>query len=384
VAIEETFGTGGDEGLFKPDVDLPEDESEPVLLPPGECNQGPYLNTYGYVHQCVGKIRVGFDAASHSGEDSFEFGPGKVNPLYWSEPDNYELPLVAACCGPFNYENPTTEQKGPYVNNCLFDSVQQTCHGIPYLLRRQAERTDNLIKKLALKKLAKDLEGKAGECLTALYAGGASQDTPNRLSGTTWTPKQNVTITLVEAEITDWTQEGEVDWNTCRSMFENDPAVIPTVPFEVPDTVAITNASLLTSAAATATGPGGLTAAVLLAPTHSTLTLARLSDGLVVVSGLRLVADTSSSPEPSLTHAALTLRDVAVPQLNVGHAHFVATLAFEGDSRIVDMTNTTAMVVRENDEGDWILQPFELSHFDPASGAWTLHLDQLSFRPAPG
>jgi hypothetical protein len=123
-------------------------------------------------------------------------------------------------------------------------------------LRRQAEHTNDVVKRIALNSLADDVEGKAGECLLALWRDGASEDAPNRLIGTTWAPKQNVTFTLIEAEITDWTEAGEVEWNTCFSMFENDPAVIPTAPFEVPGTVAVTNASLLANASATATGLG--------------------------------------------------------------------------------------------------------------------------------
>jgi hypothetical protein len=383
--------TGGDEGLTIPDVDLPDDESEAVPLPAGQCLQQPYLNTYGYVHQCEGVIRLGFDAGSYAGEDSFEFGPGKTNPLYWVDPDSYELPLVAACCGPFDYVNSTTEEKLPYVNNCLVDSVQQICHAIPYLLRRQAERSNDAVKKLALNSLANDVEGKAGECLNGLWGGGASDETPNRLIGTTWAPKQNVTFTLIEAEITDWTEAGEVEWNTCSSMFENDPAVIPTAPFEVPGTVGRTNATLLASAPAMGTGPGNSSAAFMPTPAHSTLTLAHDLDGAVHVSGLRLVADPSSresDAELALTHASLTLRNVAATRaedgqhsVEAGQAHFIAALAFEGDSRIVDMTNTTAMVLRENLEGDWELGPFELSYSDPVSGAWTLSLGQMSFRP---
>jgi hypothetical protein len=385
--------TGGDDGIMIPDVDLPDDESEEVLLPPGECLQDPYMNAYGYVHQCEGLIRLGFDAKSNIGEDEFEFGPGETNPLYWIDPDSYELPLVAACCGPFDYNNPTTEQKIPYVNNCLLDSVQQICHGIPYLLRRQAEHTQDALKKLALNTLANDLEGKAGECLNDLWGNGPSEDIPNRLLSTTWAPKPDVTFTLIEAEITDWTQAGEVAWNACRSMYENDPAVIPTAPFEVPGTVAATNASLMASDMATGTGPGGLSANFVPATTHSTLTLAYGPDGELHVSGFRLVVDTSigtSDAQLTLTHAALTLRNVAVThaidgqyRVEAGNAHFVATLAFDGDSRIVDMSNTSPMVLRETLAGDWELQPFELGYSDLGSGDWTLSLGLMSFRPDP-
>jgi hypothetical protein len=378
--------TAGDDGLTTPDVDLPDDESETVLLPPGQCVQQPHMQTYGYVHQCEGVIRIGFEAQSHTGEDSFEFGPGKTNPLYWVDPDSYELPLVAACCGPFDYDDATTEEKLPYVNNCLADSVQQICHGIPYLLRRQAEHTNDILRKHALNNLANNVEGKAGECLLALWGGGASEDTPNRLVGTTWAPKQNITFTLIEAEIADWTEAGEVEWNTCFSMFENDPAVVRTVPFEVPGTIAVTNASLIASDTATGTGPGGLTAAFMPSPARSTLTLAHGPDGEVQVSGLRLVADA----ELPLTHASLTLRNVAATRavdgqyaIDPGQAHFVAMVAFDGDSRVVDMTNTSSIVLRETSAGNWALQPFELVYAEPESGVWTLSVGQLAFQSEP-
>jgi hypothetical protein len=92
----------------------------------------------------------------------------------------------------------------------------------------------------------------------------------------------------------------------------------------------------------------------------------------------------------ALTHASLTLRNVAATRavdgqhaVDPGKAHFVAALAFEGDSRIIDMTNTNALVLRENPTGDWELQPFELSYADHESGAWTVSLGQMSFRPDP-
>jgi hypothetical protein len=99
------------------------------------------------------------------------FGVGQTNPDYWTDPDSYELPLVAACCGPFDYENPTTQEKVPYVNNCLYDAVQQICIGLPHFLRKQAEETNVGDGKLALEWLADRIESNAEECRSGLWGG---------------------------------------------------------------------------------------------------------------------------------------------------------------------------------------------------------------------
>jgi hypothetical protein len=389
--IDKVGETEGVAGLVVPEVDLPEDEAQSVLLASGQCIQFEAPQVFGYVHQCEGSIRLGFEADGQTGEDAFDFGPGETNPLYWIEPDDYDLPLVAACCGPFDYDNPTTEEKIYYANNCLFDAVQQTCHGLPYLLRRQAEQTDNLLRKAALNALATDIENSETECMLELFGAGPSPDTPNRLFDTTWSPKENVTFTLIEAEILDWTEEGEVDWRNCASMFENDPAVIPTAPFEVPGTVAVTNATLLASDGAVGSGPGGLTASFAIATSPSMLTLARGRESALHVTNFLLVADSasrSSDDELSVEHASLVLRNVATARVmrgewvvDAGSAHFVATVTFQGDSRTVDMTNTSAMVLRRAPTGNWEVQPFELGYDDPRSGSWTVRLGTSTFHP---
>lgn len=127
-------GTEEDTGIFAPNVDLAgEAGGEEQPLPTGECIQEPDGRFYGYWHQCDGWIEISFDAEynghGYTGTDILNFGAGQKNPDYWTEPDSYDLPLVAACCGPFDYENPTTEEKIPYVNNCLFDAVEQICVG---------------------------------------------------------------------------------------------------------------------------------------------------------------------------------------------------------------------------------------------------------------
>lgn len=107
--------TVGDDGLFEPDVDLPAEGEPPVLLPSGECVQIPKPGVFGYTHQCDGRTRLSVEARGEVYDEYFEFGPGQVNADYWLDPDSYELPLVAACCGPFNYQNPTLDEKMPYI-----------------------------------------------------------------------------------------------------------------------------------------------------------------------------------------------------------------------------------------------------------------------------
>src|SRR5688500_557681 len=119
----ETEGTG----ITIPNVDFAgETGGEEQSLPTGECIQKPRDGLHGYWHQCEGWLEASFEVKynnkSYGGTDILTFGPGQTNPDYWTDPDSYELPLVAACCGPFDYENPTTQEKVPYVNNCLYDA----------------------------------------------------------------------------------------------------------------------------------------------------------------------------------------------------------------------------------------------------------------------
>lgn len=164
-------GDMGDTGIFMPAVDLPAEGEPDVPLPTGLCIQEPEPGLFGYWHQCFGELQVDFvathDDKQHTGGDLLRFGPGRSNPKYWTDPDSYDLPLVAACCGPYDYQNPTTEQKIPYINNCLFDAVQQLCIGMPHFLRKQAEQTDLGDGKLALEWLAGKIESNTSDCVGA-------------------------------------------------------------------------------------------------------------------------------------------------------------------------------------------------------------------------
>lgn len=389
--------TGGDDGIVFPDVDLPSGETEgepdPVLVPPGECLSFPKAYAYGYVHQCEGTIQLKFTAQNDSGEDAFTFGPGASNPTYWIEPDSYDLPLVAACCGPFDYDNPTFEQKAPYLNNCLFDAAQQVCRAIPHFLRRQAEMADDLITEALINAAANDAEKKHDECLTKLWNGGPAEENPTRLIGTSWSPRSDVTITLVDAEVYDWTEAGEVEWNTCAGFYDNDTAVIPTAPFQVPGSIAMTQANLAPGTTMSGTGPGGVTAIVLPSTINSSLTLAHMGDGTLRVSGLRLEAGPSAvsfnGDDFMLERSSVLLGEVMAPRvaggeytMDIGDAHFVVTAVFEGDSRIVNFSNTDPIVFRRTRLGDWEFDPFDLSYDEPGIGTWTLSFDGLLFRRA--
>jgi hypothetical protein len=389
----------GDDGITAPDVDLPSgetgEEPGPVALPTGECVQYPKPEKYyGFVHQCEGRAKLSYQAKSESGSYSFTFGPGAKNPSLWVRPDSYALPLVAACCGRFNYENPTFEQKLPYLNNCLIDTVQQTCHGIPHLLRRAAEQADSLAKKLALKAFAKQVESREDECVTELWAGGATEDYPNRLLERTWTPKKGVSITLVDAEVTDWTVEGEVDWNTCTSMYDNDPAVVPSAPYQVPGVVAMTQTSLAPGTAMSGSGPGGSHATIHPSSHDSSLTVAYLPDGTLLVTGLLLeaesVAVTVFGVEGQLDHSSMVLGNVLEPRLIGGEytvdtdsASFVVTATFEGGSRTVMFTNVDPITFRETMAGAWEFDPFDLAYAEPGLGTWVLSFEWLRFEPHP-
>ena len=149
-----------EDGVFMPDVDLPSgetgDEPDPVALSTGQCVQIPKPHLYyGYVHQCEGSVGLSYQTKSKSGSYFFSFGPGAENPSLWIDPDSYDLPLVAACWRPVRLRKSEFRAKLPYLNSCLVDTVQQTCHGLPHLLRKAAEESGSSTEKLALKAAAK-------------------------------------------------------------------------------------------------------------------------------------------------------------------------------------------------------------------------------------
>jgi hypothetical protein len=389
------------DGIYTPDIDLPssetEGEPEPVALPTGECIQYPLPNVFGVVHQCEGKVTVKYVAHSsgetYEAQDALVFGPSKSNPDYWLEPDSYDNPLVAACCGPFDYENPTTEQKLPYVNSCLYDAVQQICHALPFLLRKQAEESDGL-EKIALNSLASTIDGKEAECLTELWGNGAPGPNGmavNQLNGTIWAPIDKITFEIEQTEILDWTQEGEVAWRQCDGMFNNDDAVIPTAPFNAPNTGGVTDYILAPGSSMTGFGPFSASGTMRPSTARSSLTLAYSSAMQLQVTGLTLHGHAARVKVGAelfvLDRAAVILGSVMEPSVSggeysvpAGAARFVATAAFAGDTRVVDMTNDDPIVFRyASSTGGWEFDPFDLSYVEPGYGTWALSFDGLSF-----
>ena len=391
----EVLETSGDDGLFAPDVDLPEadtdEDPDPVFLPPGECIQFPIPGIFGYRHQCDGLIKVSFDAQGETGQDSFTFGPGKTNPDYWTEEDSYPQPLVAACCGQFDED--VEDDKLPYLNSCLFDAVQQICHGLPWFLRRQAEAlpNDEVIKKVAINSLANTVENNQADCVQSLWGGGPPGPEglyPNEIEGTQWSPANGVDIKIDEIQVYDWTSDGEEQWSTCTGMFDNDDAVVPTAPFEVPGVIASTNFDLLEGSAVMGSGP--FEASGLLSPSQGSMTLASLQDGTSALTAFSISsgqnAVTVAGEAINIERAQLRLERALHPvrvtdeyYVSDGDAHFIASLIVAGERRMLTMINQGPLVFSQRLEGSLEFEPFELIYDEFGVGTWTLEFDGLSF-----
>lgn len=320
------------------------------------------------------------------------FGPGATNPDLWVDPDSYELPLVAACCGPFDYANATSAEKQPYIRNCLADTAQQVCHALPYLLGKAAEETNDVAEEIALKWAAGEVKKREDECLQALWNGGPTMTDPTRLIGNSWSPFNDVTFELVDAEVWDWTVDGEVNWRTCESFYENDPAVVPTAPFQVPGTVAMGQASLLSGTSMSGSGPGNSVATIVPSTSGSSLTVAYMADGSLQVTGLLLEASAATvevfGVEGQLERSSVTLTEPLVPRsaggehtVGIGDGKFVATATFEGGSRTIDFTNADPIVFRQTTAGQWEFDSFDLTYTESGFGTWTLSFDGLLFQP---
>jgi hypothetical protein len=374
---------------------------EEQALPTGQCIQFPDGKSSGYWHQCEGWLEVNFEAEyngkSYGGTDILNFGVGQTNPDYWTDPDSYELPLVAACCGPFDYENPTTQEKVPYVNNCLFDAVQQICIGLPHFLRKQAEEAGVGDGKLALEFLADRIERNASDCRSSLWAGGPpgpDGQAINQLSGTSWAPPNTLaTIRIVDSEIYDWTIVGDLPALTeCFGIYDNDTAIVPTAPFKGPGPVGGKTFPLAHNASATASGPWASMGWFTVLAGTSAATFVDDDFGAPVVSGLRLDADAGhvsfAGESGGLNDARLVLSDILRPSVEGGEhvvnaedATFTAALSIAGESRIVSMRNTDPMVFRY-DDGVWEFDPFELVYDEIGIGQWSLTIDGLEFKSA--
>jgi hypothetical protein len=125
---------------------------------------------------------------------------------------------------------------------------------------------------------------------------------------------------------------------------------------------------------------------------RSFLSLAKSEDGVLVVTGLRIEAEASTvamgNYRVALRHSSIILRDVLVPRsargeyvVGVGDAKFLATLFFDGDSRLIDLVNAEPIVFRENAIGGWEFDPFDTTYTDLDSSTWTVRLDRILFSP---
>jgi hypothetical protein len=230
--------------------------------------------------------------------------------------------------------------------------------------------------------------------LTELFGDGApgpNGSAVNQLHGTTWAPNDKITFEIEQTEISDWTEEGEVEWRTCNGMFDNDDAVIPTAPFDVPGTGAVTSYVLAPGTTMQGSGPLSSSGTITPSAAASSLTLAYTSAMDLQITGLTLRSDAArvsvGAQVFELDRAAVILRNVMAPGVSggeysvpAGAAHFVATAAFEGDTRVVDMSNDDPIVFRyASSTAGWEFDPFDLSYVEPGFGAWTLSFDGLSF-----
>lgn len=391
----------GDDGLFTPDVDLPSGEvgEDPTPLPPGQCIQFPQDNLYGYWHQCFGEITVSFTAEYndkvYSGEDLLHFGPGELNEQYWKNPDSYDNPLVAACCGPYNYDTPTSEQKIPYVNNCMFDAIQQICIGLPKFVRKQANETADLFEKAALGWIANKLEAEPSGCVWGLWEGGPpGPDGASwfELAGTSWTPEDAdlLTLRIEHLAVYDWTvADDAVSLTPCSGIFDNDDAVVPTAAANVPGVIYAETLPLVPGGTASALGLGS-DGRFVLSSDSSEINVGIDGAGGTVVQGLRLEGEPTNvngGGEPlTIDRARVVLQRPLEPLpfgsdllVESGEGSFLVSLgSVNNESRVVPASNASRIVFR-NVQGRWDFDPFDIEHIDAAGFVWTITVEDVTF-----
>lgn len=395
------------DGVFLVEVDLPAGETdgeEPALIPTGHCLTVAQDPLFGYTHQCEGELGVSWVGVGvvvgkeypFSGHTGFGFGPGQANPDWWIEPDDYDNPLVAACCGIFDYDNPTTEEKLPYVNNCIFDSVQQLCLGLPRFIDRLAEQIpeaeeNRSAKQKALGDISDYIDGHTSDCIWAFWEPppGPLGSGVNELGGTEysfcWTNNDCVTFALDNSTIYDWTTAHDIPepvpmWDVCHSWDDNNTSVVPTANIEVPGYSFSETGLALPGALVLLSSPFGFETLVL--DEAASRVASRLdAAGSIVVSQLTLSAvETDGVRTPMVT-----LDTPMRPQLGplgwvvpAGEASFTATVAFDGGSRIVAMSNTGDMVFRQTSIG-WEFELFQLNYVDRSGHQWLLDVSDLKF-----
>lgn len=318
-------------------------------------------------------------------------GPGASNPDFWIDPDSYENPLVAACCGPYDPTSYPPEFKYVYATNCLFDAVQQICHGLPLFLRKQAAETDGAIKKAALNSLANTVEANKADCFTHLYGAGApgpNGSLGNQLDGTNWSPQNNVTFTIEETWSEGWTEEGDVTWSTCTGIFDNDDAVIPTAPPQSPGAIAISDGVLNPGTTGMGSGPAWSSGVIL--PSSGAMRVEHMDDSSTNINSLRLHAANSSvtvnNQDYLLERSSISLREPTPSEhagqdyiVDTGRATFVSTIIANSDSWMIEMVNDDPIIFRLVGDDTWDFDPFDLVYEEPGVGTWRLSLDGMTF-----
>lgn len=415
-----------DEGFWSVDLDLPPADDgadelgtgeDPVLVPTGVCLSESGLNAFGYRHQCTGILDLSFEGTvvvagttyDFESGTSFDFGPGASNPTWWEQPDAYDNPLVAACCGPYDYDLNATGQaeKTPYVNNCIADSVQQACIGMPAFIEKLAAELppDTDHKELIqgqMAKMAEHIDTHTDDCFWSLYeqAPGPSGAAWNELGGTTyafcWTSNDCATVTLGASRIDDWTTVHDIpdpvpEWATCVNWDDNNTSVIPTASVAVPGYDAVASSSLAPGASLSVSSTFGTQGLTLDATASAMTTATNSATTAMIVSQLNLIGATptagpSADPKP-IYDSKLALDGPLEPLIfgtkwvvTPGDAVFIAAVHFDGGSRVVEMVNATRLSFWQTSTG-WEFAPFELEYEDGAGIIWTLTIDDLRFTP---
>ncbi len=356
-------------------------ESPPVPIPSGVCITAEDPPYHGIRHHCGGTMDLAITGSALGNEvdqDIFmNFGPGVPG-------DSYEDPLVAACCGEYDFEQPASSQTA-YWRNCLYDAVQQSCASLPHYLwdmAAAAEAEDKHVLADQLTKLGNDLGSGDGQyaCIDTLFNGGPAEDTFNIIQNTTWNPAYDVWITIDSLEIVEVAlPEEPSEWQTCKSIFENDHTVIPDIhPGPVWDVLGFDAGALALSAAELD---------LKLVPDDSSeLLLGEDSDGSLVLGTLQLQGGPLIVEGVEIDRwrigsfrmqTVLEARDGSF-WIPAGALSLVVAVVADGDTRSLATTNASTIVLRETVDG-WAIEPFSLVYTLDDGDAWTLDTTELDF-----
>ncbi len=370
--------TGGADDVGElPPVD-PKDP--PVPLPSGYCVTSEDPPYQGIRHQCGGTIDLSITGeAWDTPVDQaiyLNFGPETPG-------DSYEHPLVAACCGEYDYEQLASSQPA-YWENCLYDAIQQSCSAVPYYVWDMAEAAaaaNKLVLADQLTKLGNDLSSgeRQYECINAFWVEGPV-DFFNVITDRHWNPAYDVWINLDFLEILDVSlPEDPSEWLTCKSIFENDDTVIPDIhPGPVWSTLGLKSGSLDLS--------GDAILATLVPDESSELLIGRDSSGVALLGALQLHGGPTRVEGVEIERWGIrSLRSVAMVDggdgsvsIPAGALSLVAAVVVDGDTLSMPATNHRPMVLRENPDG-WAIDGFSVVYTQDNGDAWTLDSSTLVF-----